>query len=192
MFIVLLNSCFPNKHSYITKSEKVYVKIEHVSEDRDIKLISSIIPGKTDNMSKSRGLAFALPYIFKLSVNDTMRILDKEKAKYIANYNAKVSDDLFYSSTEKDADLNIRNIKIIRTVDYAGLEKDTAFVLTLGIEQSADGYFLRFATKNIDVRYTKAKLKSNDNFVDFNLKLNLKAFWFDGNKQHNSVSPHFP
>ena len=58
--------------------------------------------------------------------------------------------------------------------------------MTLGIEQSNDGYFLRFATKDIDVRRTKAKLKTNDNNIDFNMELILSAFWFDGNKQHNS------
>ncbi len=184
--ITMVSSCAANKYSYISKDEKAFIKIEHLSDQKDISLISSIVPGKTDEGSKSRGLAFALPYIFKLTMNETVRIINKEKAKYIAKYIANTSDDMFYSGTENDADINISNIKIIRTVNFGNIEKDTALIITLGIQQSADGYFLRFYTKNIQVKYTKAKLNPTDNTVDINLHISMIAYWFDGNKEHIS------
>ncbi len=186
LIVVLFSSCIANKNSCKLKNEKIYLKIDHISDERDANVLASIIPGKADSEHKSRGLAFALPYIFKLTLNETLKLINKDKEKYIATYTSDASDDLFYTSTESDADINIKNIRIIRTIKSEQSDKDTAIVISLGIEQSNDGYFLRLYTKDIHVKYTKAKLKFNDKTVDIKLQLNIQAFWFDGNKEHCS------
>jgi hypothetical protein len=178
--------CIAHKKAYQFKDEKVSLQIDHQITEKDINLVSSIIPGKTEGDQKSRGLAFALPYIFKMGINQTLKMIDKEYAKYIARYSASASDDMFYTGTESDADINIKALKIVRTVTSRNKEKDTALVITLGIEQSADGFFLRFVTKDLRMSFAKTKVAKSDPNIDIKLCLSLLAFWFDGNKEHVS------
>jgi hypothetical protein len=175
---LLLSSCIANKNSFISKGEKVFLKLEHENESKDLKFLSSVMPSRADS-ARSRGMGFAVPYLFNMTINEAIRIINKDKEKYIAKYKAEVSDDLFYSGNEKDAGINIQTIKLFRLVQSKNSDEDTAMVLKLGIEQSSDGKFMRFFTKDIKFKYSKAKLKTGDHYTDLTVNLSLMAFWFE-------------
>ena len=181
----LFEGCLPYKYSNKSKGEEVYVEIKHYSEENNNFPVNSVMAMKS-NM-KTRGVVpiLAAPYIFNMAIRGTSKIINKARKKYVADYMAKNSDDMFYSDNTVKATINVQQINFIRIIESKKNKKDTALVLNLGIEKSSDGNFIRIVPQRLRVNYTKAKLKLGDKKFDLDIKILIHGFWLDSQKQHN-------
>lgn len=181
----LFGSCLPYKYSNKRKGEEVYVEIKHYSEEKNNFPVNSVMAMESNTRTRSIAPILAVPYVFNMAIRGTSKIINKARKKYVADYIAKNSDDMFYSDNTVNATINVKQINFIRIIESKKNKKDTALVLNLGIEKSSDGNFIRIVPQRLRVNYTKAKLKLGDDKFDIDIKILINGFWLDSQKQHN-------
>ena len=182
---ILFVGCLPNKYSYKRKGEEVYIQIKHHYEESAKFPINSVMAMESN--IKTRGVLpfIAAPYIFNMAVKEISKIVDKNSKKYTAEFSAKNSDDKFYSDNTKKAKINVDEINFIRIIQPKKNRRDTALILTLGLEKSSDGNFIRIVPRGLLVNYSKAKLKIGDKNIDLDINILINGFWLDSEKNHN-------
>ena len=155
----LCNSCIPYKYSNKRKGEEVYIQLKHHYEESANFPVNSVMAMKSDLRTRAVLPMLAAPYVFNIAVKEISKILDKKSKKYTAEFSAKNSDDKFYSDNTKKAKINIEEINFFRIIQHKKNSRDTALILTLGLEKSSDGNFIRIVPQRLLVNYSKAKLK---------------------------------
>lgn len=163
------------------------IKIKHVKENVPVSQFKSVL-AMTDPSKGSRGAIalMALPYIFKMGYNQVEKGIANEDKKHTAIYSGFTSDDIFYNGTSEDATVNVGKITLYRTIQVSKHKRDTAFILSLIIEGTHDGNFLRFVPEQLRVNYAKAKLLRRDEFLDIDASVLLTTNWVDIDKSYKS------
>ena len=181
----LFDSCIPYKYSNKRKGEEVYIQLKHHYEESANFPVNSVMAMEND--IKIRGVLpfIAAPYIFNMAVKEISKIVAKNSKKYTAEFSAKNSDDKFYSDNTKEAKINIEEINFFRIIQHKKNSRDTALILTLGLEKSSDGNFIRIVPQRLLVNYSKAKLKIRDKNIDLDINILIDGFWLDTEKNHN-------
>ena len=186
--ITFLSSCIANRYSYRRSGEEVHLKIEHFKSRVPEKPVQSVLAQADDSKGRSLAALMVLPYMFKLGYNQVEKSIVNEDRKHSAQYSAVVSDDKFYMDNTSTAGVNIDKITLYRTIQVTKKKRDTAFVITFGVEKTSDGYFLRFVPERARINYAKAKMKMRDRYVDFDLNVLITSYWINSERAFNSTN----
>lgn len=184
----LFSSCIANRYSYRRSGEEVHLKIEHFKNRVPEKPVQSVLAQAEDNKGRSLAALMVLPYMFKLGYNQVEKSIINEDRKHTAQYSAVASDDKFYMDNSATANVNIDKITLYRTIQVTKKKRDTAFVISFGVEKTADGYFLRLVPERARINYAKAKMKMRDRFVDFDLNVLISSYWINADRTFSSTN----
>jgi len=185
----ILTGCKSSQKSSKTAKEETKMVINESPDALNyVSLKMQYIPQFGDRVGNSRGLIYGplLGSAVSLASNAVKQMIANDRKKYMADYVFALSDLYFYDqlSTESVFDpvgLQFSGFTVIRLFQNKNEELDTAFKAefildTAKASEIINNSVFRLRLKNLDMRYTKAKMtKGQKNVLNMDIEISLQT-----------------
>lgn len=173
---IVLGGCASHEKSYAIKGEKVEV---NMLEQRDQEGILGPL------------LGLLVPQVINWGVTGTQTLINKQAAKYTAEYSGSISGSDFYvvGGTDNGLLQKYSGFEFLRNADI--LNSNGAYTSTLSshfifdFDLNPERTFMSLNPKQIAVNYTKAKLSKNDENLDVLVSVSISSTWVDDRQSFN-------
>jgi hypothetical protein len=176
---ILFYSCVPSEVGSATKNEKLHMKI---AEQRDVinaeklqaQQVLSLEERAQAQNNKSRAgiMAPVATSLISLATDAVKKIIANDQKKYIADYQFGLTDLYFYDQLSNEGafdpvGMQFNGFKLTRTFMNKAGNIDTALVVDFALDtvnsaEIINNSMFRLRLKDIDLKYAKAKVASND------------------------------
>ena len=178
----IVASCAGSKQGSAEKMESVNMNI---SEKPDVIQYASLqkqsVPDMASRGTGNRGpLTGLVGGAVSLATNAVKQMIAKDQKKYNATYQYGLTDLYFYDQLSVDGPfdplgLQFSGFKLVRTFINKGI-MDTALIADFELDASnpyeiLNNSVFRLKLKHLDLRYAKAKVPGNNNFLNMDIEI---------------------